>query len=359
MDERWLVADMDDTLVPKPRTGLFPPATESPAWEPLLAWLRAGGRLLVVTTANRRAFVQLWDCLPPQLLANGRVVFCTLEGGCLTVGDADGSPVEDLGYRAAAAGGLGTCMAAQHLGEILERARAMLLAFFTDLRADRTPLLALSDKYQGPFGAIVDGDQPLEEALEMGRLREQGAIMEATNERILSLNLPGTVKPGTPEAEAAVCSIVVMGLPDSCSERYLAPHLEAFAAMGVAASSAPNSVWLKRADVDKSLPMRWMAARPEEFGFRLRNAIAFGDNPTGNDAPLTSFVGEGMPFVSVAPSDAGLVAALLPTHVGGCCDGTAAVVAKLVGLENWPPDGERLGGLVADAAAELRAAAAM
>ena len=34
----------------------------------------------------------------------------------------------------------------------------MLLAFFTDLRADRTPLLALSDKYQGPFGAIVDGD---------------------------------------------------------------------------------------------------------------------------------------------------------------------------------------------------------
>ena len=30
-----------------------------------------------------------------------------------------------------------------------------------------------------------------------------------------------------------------------------------------------------------------------------------------------------------------------------------------LGLEEWPPDGERLGGLVADAAAELRAAAAM
>ena len=47
----------------------------------------------------------------------------------------------------------------------------------------------------------------------------------AKNERILSLNLPGTVKPGTPEAEAAVCSIVVMGLPDSCSERLAACRL--------------------------------------------------------------------------------------------------------------------------------------
>ena len=55
---------------------------------------------------------------------------------------------------------------------------------------------------------------------------------------------------------------------------------------------------VKSASVDKAAPVRWLANNDElEIGFALPRAVAFGDNPAGNDRPLTQF--EEMPFVSV------------------------------------------------------------
>ena len=64
---------------------------------------------------------------------------------------------------------------------------------------------------------------------------------------------------------------------------------------GCHASAAPNSVCVKSASVDKAAPVRWLANNDD--GFDISRAVAFGDNPAGNDRPLTQF--EEMPFVSV------------------------------------------------------------
>ena len=68
---------------------------------------------------------------------------------------------------------------------------------------------------------------------------------------------------------------------------------------GCHASAAPNSVCVKSASVDKAAPVRWLANNSDvlEIGFDISQAVAFGDNPAGNDRPLTQF--EEMPFVSV------------------------------------------------------------
>ena len=72
---------------------------------------------------------------------------------------------------------------------------------------------------------------------------------------------------------------------------------------GCHASAAPNSVCVKSASVDKASPVRWLANNDElEIGFALWRAFAFGDNPAGNDRPLTQF--EEMPFVSVEGGEA-------------------------------------------------------
>jgi hypothetical protein len=66
---------------------------------------------------------------------------------------------------------------------------------------------------------------------------------------------------------------------------------------------------------------------------RLDQAVAFGDNPAGNDEPLTRFdphgSGMGMPFVSVAGTMEECPARLLERHVGGFEYGTAAVVRRI------------------------------
>ena len=109
---------------------------------------------------------------------------------------------------------------------------------------------------------------------------------------------------------------------------------KAAATPGCVASAAPNSVCLKSAVANKALPIEWLAGAfpgSPATELRLSRAVAFGDNPTGNDQPLTTFAERGMCFVSVADCAAEeLPEALRPRHVGGLEAGTARVLQRLV-----------------------------
>ena len=73
-----------------------------------------------------------------------------------------------------------------------------------------------------------------------------------------------------------------------------------------------------------------MHAKPSEARWQLLTktlasfALAFGDNPSGNDGPLTEFVDQGMSFVSVAPTPEDCPEHLRGMHVGHLEAGTAA-----------------------------------
>merc|ERR1712046_489232 len=97
--------------------------------------------------------------------------------------------------------------------------------------------------------------------------------------------------------------------------------------LGAEISNDPNSIWFKNPAVDKSLPVRYMLRHAEQFSFDITRAIAFGDNPGGNDKPLTCFEQQGMPFVSVS-GDASEppTAECRANHVGGYEFGTSVVI---------------------------------
>merc|ERR1719221_1851398 len=125
----------------------------------------------------------------------------------------------------------------------------------------------------------------------------------------------------------------MMGLPQVVSPPYIeAPaFVEALDRLGLCSSAAPSSVCIKSAAVRKDLPVWWLANHPE-YQFSLSAAIAFGDNPLGNDRPLAALP---IPFVSVADEDPGIPEGCEEGgfyHVGGCESGTALVTELLLGF---------------------------
>ena len=114
---RYIVADLDDTLVHKPPPGSRrkPSGTkgqaqpkrkglaESPCFQPILSWLKAGNGLVVVTTDDGVRPYQLWDALPPASRCNGQTVLATSDGAALYSGDEVGTLHEVCGYKSSAA----------------------------------------------------------------------------------------------------------------------------------------------------------------------------------------------------------------------------------------------------------------
>eukprot|EP01043_Picozoa_sp_COSAG02_P023711 COSAG02_NODE_1274_length_13507_cov_8.324060_2_plen_318_part_00 len=128
---------------------------------------------------------------------------------------------------------------------------------------------------------------------------------------------------GEPETEHGPrwTNCFVLGMRSEISEPYVARHAAAFEKLGAVATRAPNSVLIKNKHMNKSVPVRYL----ERAGrLDLSSALAFGDNPSGNDAPLTEFGEAGMPFVSVAQTVDECPEHLRDMHVGGLEKGTAA-----------------------------------
>merc|ERR1711959_642602 len=80
--------------------------------------------------------------------------------------------------------------------------------------------------------------------------------------------------------------------------------------------------------IDKASACRWLEAH-NDYAFSLSHAVALGDSPHTNDAPLSCFMDEGMPFVSVCPKDSLVPPHLRRLHIGGCESGTALFIEAL------------------------------
>jgi hypothetical protein len=218
----------------------------------------------------------------------------------------------------------------EYLGKIYSAAQKMYVSFFRDLAADRSRLDQLPSPYNEEYGAFLDrvGDvedkASLEKALsidnllEPARVRKRGTLIWRNQAGPMTLwKLPeGTILKDptdrrerwralcSPKLVASFSNVVALGLPKNVSGPYIGQVTEDLAALGLVASAAPNSVWFKSAGVDKGVPIDWLSKRRGGFGFDLKNAVAFGDMPMGNDAPLWSFQEQGMPFVSVGDEPA-------------------------------------------------------
>lgn len=346
----WIVADMDSTLIRK-APGEWPGLDASPVRPHLLAWLASGGSLLVVTSDDgHRPWRQLVGQIPEALREN--VLLATADGAALARTDAaTGTFAEDLEYwrtaHAGASAGLPDPAAVVGVACDIKR------DFLADAMRDPSLLAAVSPDWRRDAYADVlsrsETAAELRDHLTDERMLGVGALM--TRGSLIWRNRAGApdfwrvrdadewrAKLRAKREEAAGAdpagderarwtNCFVLGMPGAVSAPYLRRHGPRLAALGAAASAAPNSILIKHPAADKSLPLKWLSRRqPSDNDFSYRSAVAFGDNPSGNDAPLAKFRRQGMPFLSVAPSLDECPEYLRDTHVGGLEEGTAAAI---------------------------------
>ena len=124
----------------------------------------------------------------------------------------------------------------------------------------------------------------------------------------------------TTTAPPVITTMWCMGIRNDVSEQFVAPVREKLAALGVSVDRGPNSVFFSNARTDKGMAVRYLVRKGT---LELSSALAFGDNPAGNDAPLTAFVNDGMPFISVSKTLEDTPRHLQNYFVGGQEAGTA------------------------------------
>eukprot|EP00928_Gymnodinium_smaydae_P030712 TRINITY_DN22762_c0_g1_i1.p1 TRINITY_DN22762_c0_g1~~TRINITY_DN22762_c0_g1_i1.p1 ORF type:complete len:508 (+),score=72.17 TRINITY_DN22762_c0_g1_i1:45-1568(+) len=382
----WIIADMDGTLVGKPgfvAPGRYeaPTLADSPCLRPLCRWLRAGGRLVVVTSDDGDGPVRrVLSHIPAELLP--RVLFSTSDGAALFRCREDRALSAVEGYGAQ----LRLPSDKAYLHRVYAVAQRMHSAFFADLAEDPALFDSLDETLRGAYRPVLDavasGETTLEETFGIpklllpGRVKPVGTMITRKQAGPSShwISIPPDVAVGggggippksmpkgwTPERwlhfERSCCPnlvapftcVILLGMPNAFSEKYCQLVAAELAELGLVASRAPNSVWLKPPGADKAVRVRWLqqCGRDDRekdadgnlgtAAFRLRDSVALGDMPLGNDGPLANLAtADGLTFVSVGadppPAHGGSGGSDVASsmHAPGWEHGTAAVIEVL------------------------------
>jgi hypothetical protein len=343
LSDYWLVMDMDGTIVPTPSKagGHYIPLNESPCCEPLRAWLRHGGNLCIVSTAGRRMWRQVHAVLKPDLVRpraadggaariGGRLLVSGFSGAAVFQSNSEtGDLTEDVEYRETAVEG-GTCPSAAQLEALIALSIKVIQQFLLRALDDDSLVKALSKKYHAPYHKLLDGiravgaDAFFADVLTREAMLKHGAFLHETNDALVDVQIiPGT---------EAAAQVTTLGIPMARFAEFFPDDVVAeLRDGGVHVKPQPNSVCMVREGIDKATLVRWLAKHRNRYGephFELRRAIAFGDNPSVVDKPLTWF--PEMPFVSLAPTRDGTPAGDHVVHVGGEEEGCAAFLTQLM-----------------------------
>lgn len=351
----WICADMDSTLIKKVR-GEYPDLNASPCRAPLLRFLGLGGRLLVVTSdEGHRPFRQLLAQIEPAALR--RRVILSVGDGCLIYRALDSkSGSGDSDDASSSEFVLDQDYLATHRPLLPDPKRVMAIArditvdFLTQCAKNRELLTSIRPaSRQKCYSAVVAHVGPhaprerMAEYLTEQRCAGRGELPEGFRGTAIWRNVARPRGPsgwagygtgggggGSNMASDQITTLWCLGIRSDLGPRLVAPYREELASLGVAAEIAPNSILLKNAAVDKGTAIRHLAANGT---IDLTCALAIGDNPTGNDAPLTKFREAGMPFLSVASGGPSATPAeIRDLHVGGLELGTAECLAVLCDL---------------------------
>ena len=344
----YIVADMDSTLIQKARN-VWGDLNASPVKPHLLEWLSNGGRLLIVTSdEGHRPFHQMLGQIPPDLRRN--VVMCLGEGAVLYSHSASQNTfVEDHAYCQDNSPGLPFPEQAIPIACDLKR------EFMCAAYDDRTLLqqchpTSRKESYELLFEGVADAEE-LKQLLTNDFLMNKGGLPGFRGSCLWSnaSRIPkgwddgndgenskkkkkknGADKDVDNKQPARWTTLWILGIGQALSERFIKRYRDRFTALGIHVSAAPNSIFLKNQMCSKALPIEYM------WDDLQHNSVAFGDNPKGNDLPMTLFDGcvemegggsgdhpKGMPFVSVSGDVEETPMELRKYYVGGLETGTA------------------------------------
>ena len=173
--QKWIVADMDKTLMDK-KAGTYPTFSESPAFQPVLQWLKYGGKLLCVTSDDgHRPFGQFWDNIPASHRKNGQVLLSTAGGATLFAGDSEGEVIEVKSFFEEVKGGLPSPT------ESTKLATCMVRDFFLDAFDDRSMLKPLASYRRIAYEKILEkypSKEKLEKVLTENNMLQRGTLLD-------------------------------------------------------------------------------------------------------------------------------------------------------------------------------------
>jgi hypothetical protein len=270
---RWLICDMDNTLLDK-QPGSYPRFRASPCYDPLLRWIDLGGRVLVVTSDDgKRPLEQFYKEIPDS--HRDRVLLSTAGGAVLYR-----SPTKfDLNYwnREEGGGGLADPISTSRIACNLIRSY-------------------LLDSYVSP--SLLDHLQPSRHEKiqhffsKYTSLDSLSSKLEENDEQFLSHGalIEGLSFVWTNRCDYGVTNMFILGMPQSISPRYVTTFVQdELLSFKSDCSFAPNSVCIKSSGVDKNTPVNWLHINDDDFSVSNYHCLAIGDNPNGNDRALTLF----------------------------------------------------------------------
>jgi hypothetical protein len=147
------------------------------------------------------------------------VVLFLHEGAVLMYGSGETAQLtEDESYRRCAIEG-GTCLSSGVAQRIVGDMQAVMKRLVAHFSQHPEQVQLLSDKYKVAYGDLlqeVGAGGDIDQVLTLERLMEPGAIMKATNERMLSITPPWLRK--DPPEDCA--NVVQMGVPRLVGGRF-------------------------------------------------------------------------------------------------------------------------------------------
>ena len=316
---RWLICDMDNTLLDK-KPGTYPRFRSSPCFEALLRWIDLGGKCLVVTSDDgKRPLEQFYEEIPSS---RRRHVLISTAGGACLYRSVERSDLEYWNRH----GGLPDPDLIQTIA--CNVARSYLLDSYVSkslldhLQASRREKIF---SFLNQFSSL----ESLSEKLSCDKdFLSHGSL------------IPGLSFVWTNRCEYGISNMFILGMPLSISKSYVTQSIRTeLNRLGSDCSLAPNSVCIKSSGVDKDTPLRWLheSNNENDIEFSMSNlSLAIGDNPNGNDRALTSlFDDHNLSFVNVGET---------PFRQSGCYEvggfehGTAFLIETLVDL--WKRQGD-------------------
>lgn len=351
----WVVADMDSTLIRKD-PGVWPDLEESPVRPNLLRWLKLGGRLLVVTSdEGHRPFRQFLAQIHPAELRES-VLLSVGDGASIYMperstesnkskGAEDSTqkstskidmdfvidqtyidrftpylphPEETMGVA---------CKMAQDFLIACSKDPSLLDTVKPESRRNSYRELIAQFTHSGSFQP-----QDLRAHMTPDMCTTRGTLPGGYRGTVIWRNYvrpkgPPGWKEGKPRSKSEgkrsdqpITTLWCMGIRKEISEQFVAPVRDHLADLGVSVGRGPNSIFFSNARTDKGMAIKYLV---EKGSLSLNSALAFGDNPSGNDFPLTKFVSEGMPFISVAKTIEDTPEHVQNWFVGGLETGTA------------------------------------
>lgn len=315
---QYIITDLDGTLI-NTFNGMYEPGLdESPCHEPLLNWLKIGGKVMANTgNGIHRQVERFFNHIPRNLRANNQVIIVANGGAAFYGSDSEGNLIEDIEFRNKGLNGKPTNIPSNQIDSLINNGVSLINSFFKELKESHILQQRLPQKYH----FLIDTAKKMKDDFSIEQLiTDNTSVVPRIEKRcMIDANLKCTSN--------IVSQIAIVGIPALLN--YPLDELKKNSESLLLEIKAVNlTMEINRESMDKAVAVHWLK-NSGKYDFIPEMSFSMGDKPNGNDGPLMNLKKVlCMPFVSVSNEKEPLPKDIY--HIGGNCIGSAKLIDSLV-----------------------------